>query len=176
MARRTRHRASGAARKRPATAPRPSPGTEAAAPESDATPVAGTPPQAEAALAPQAAPPAHPAGTASLLPRRRPAAETQPKVVEPVPEEPAPVTSAAAQPTPPTVAAPAAQESLLPRRGRVAGRAERRRQQEAALEPLGEDPAVPLDRTPYLILDLRRVALVSGLLAVLVVLGYFFLH
>ncbi|MDA8394571.1 MAG: hypothetical protein M0T72_04885, partial [Candidatus Dormibacteraeota bacterium] len=77
-------------------------------------------------------------------------------------------------PQPPAPAG--ARESLLPRRGRVAGRAERRRQQEAALEPLGEDPAVPLDRTPYLILDLRRVALVSGLLAVLVVLGYVFLH
>jgi hypothetical protein len=97
-------------------------------------------------------------------------------VAEPAPEEPAAVTSAAAQSAAPAVAYPGARESLLPRRGRVAGRAERRRQQEAALEPLGDDPAVPLDRTPYLILDLRRVALVSGLLAVLVVLGYFFLH
>ncbi len=170
MARRTRHRASGAARKRPATAPRPSPGAEAAAPESHATPVAGTLPQAEAA------PAAHNAGTTSLLPRRRPAAEPQPKVAEPAAAEPAAVTSAAAQPPPPAAATPGTGESLLPRRGKVAGRAERRRQQEAALEPLGEDPAVPLDRTPYLILDLRRVALVSGLLAILVVLGYFFLH
>ena len=149
---------------------------EAAAPVDDASPAGGTAQQAEAATAPSAAPPARAAGTASLLPRRQPVAAPQPKVAEPEPEAPAGPTGPAVQATPPPVASAGAQESLLPRRGRVAGRAERRRQQEAALEPLGEDPAVPLDRTPYLILDLRRVGLVSGLLAVLVVLGYVFLH
>ena len=176
MARRTRHRASGAARKRPAAATRANQGVEAAAPADDASQAAGIVQQAETAPAPSPAPPARAAGTASLLPPRRPAAAPQPEVAEPEPVEPAGPTGPAAQVAPPPPASAGAQESLLPRRGRVAGRAERRRQQEAALEPLGEDPAVPLDRTPYLILDLRRVALVSGLLAVLVVAGYVVLH
>jgi hypothetical protein len=149
---------------------------EAAAPAEDSSPDAGTTRQAEAAPAPSPPPPARGAGTASLLPRRNPAAAPQADVAEPGPEVPAGPTSPAVQAVLPPPASAGAQESLLPRRGRVAGRAERRRQQEAALEPLGEDPAVPLDRTPYLILDLRRVGLVSGLLAVLVVVGYVLLH
>ena len=123
-----------------------------------------------------AAPVAQGDGTASLLPRRQPAAAPRPEVAEAAPGEAAGSAGGATEASPQPPAPAGARESLLPRRGRVAGRAERRRQQEAALEPLGEDPAVPLDRTPYLILDLRRVALVSGLLAVLVVLGYVFLH
>ncbi|MHB1625163.1 MAG: hypothetical protein ACYDHB_08735 [Candidatus Dormibacteria bacterium] len=58
----------------------------------------------------------------------------------------------------------------------MAGRAELRRRQEAVLTPLDESPAIPLDRTPYLRLDLRRVGLVSGVLLVLVILGFFFVH
>ncbi|HVC38852.1 MAG TPA: hypothetical protein VNH20_02605 [Candidatus Dormibacteraeota bacterium] len=66
--------------------------------------------------------------------------------------------------------------SFLPRKGRVAGRAERQRQQIAHLEPLDETPAIPTDRTPYLWLDLRKVILVSALMVVVVAAGFLFLH
>lgn len=58
----------------------------------------------------------------------------------------------------------------------MAGRAEKRRRQEAVLQPLDQSPAVPMDRTPYLVLDLRRVAFVSAALVLLVILGFVFLH
>jgi hypothetical protein len=58
----------------------------------------------------------------------------------------------------------------------VQGRAERQRQQSANLEPLDETPAIPSDRTPYLGLDLRRVLLVSTVMVVMVVVGFFVLH
>ncbi|MHB1640380.1 MAG: hypothetical protein ACYCUD_11180 [Candidatus Dormibacteria bacterium] len=75
-----------------------------------------------------------------------------------------------------TVEAAPASASLLPRRDRVAGRAEIRRRQEATLEPLDERPAVPLDRTPYLPLDIRRVLWVSAVMLLLVIAGLIFIH
>ncbi len=66
--------------------------------------------------------------------------------------------------------------SLLPRRDRVVGRAEIRRRQEATLEPLDERPAVPLHRTPYLPLDIRRVLWVSAVMLLLVIAGLIFIH
>ena len=71
---------------------------------------------------------------------------------------------------------PAAAASFLPRKSRVAGRAERQRQQAAHLEPLDDSPAVPIDRTPYLGFDLRRVMLVSAMMVVMVIVGFFVLH
>jgi hypothetical protein len=66
--------------------------------------------------------------------------------------------------------------SFLPRKGKIAGRAERQRQQMAHLEPLDDSPAVPTDRTPYLWLDLRRVILVCGLMILMVIVGAFVIH
>jgi len=79
------------------------------------------------------------------------------------------VTAAAAEP-------PLGTTSFLPRKGRVAGRAERQRQQMAHLVPLDDSPAVPTDRTPYLWLDLRRVIGVSAVMIVMVILGAIFIH
>ncbi|MGC1183664.1 MAG: hypothetical protein WBA31_00750, partial [Candidatus Dormiibacterota bacterium] len=85
-------------------------------------------------------------------------------------------------PAPAAAVAPAVAEtvgasaSFLPKKARPAGRAERQRQQQAHLEPLDDSPAVPTDRTPYLWLDLRRVMLVSGIMVVMVVVGFFILH
>jgi hypothetical protein len=69
-----------------------------------------------------------------------------------------------------------ASTSFLPKKAGPAGRAERQRQQQAHLEPLDDSPAVPTDRTPYLWLDLRRVMLVSGIMVVMVVVGFFILR
>jgi len=71
---------------------------------------------------------------------------------------------------------PEATASFLPRRGRVAGRAERQRQQAANLVPLDEGPAIPLDRTPYLRLDIRRVITVCAFMVVMMVVGFVILH
>ncbi|MGH7642986.1 MAG: hypothetical protein ACRENX_08255 [Candidatus Dormibacteria bacterium] len=65
--------------------------------------------------------------------------------------------------------------SFLPRKG-PAGRAERQRQQQAHLEPLDDTPAVPIDRMPYLWIDLRKVIGVSAVMVVLVIVGFFVIH
>jgi hypothetical protein len=65
---------------------------------------------------------------------------------------------------------------LLPKRTRIAGRAELRRRQEANLEPLDDSPGVPLDRTPYLRMDVRGVIWVSLAMLALVILGLIFIH
>jgi hypothetical protein len=70
----------------------------------------------------------------------------------------------------------AANESFLPKRTRVASRAERQRQQVANLEPMDESPGVPIDRTPYLSLDLRRVVVVCVVMVLLVVVWFFILR
>lgn len=76
-------------------------------------------------------------------------------------------------PVPQAAAAP----SLLPKKSvGPAGRGELRRRQEANLEPMDESPAVPMDRTPYLRLDIGRVVLTSTVMVVLVVLGWLFIH
>ncbi|MGA7361335.1 MAG: hypothetical protein WBZ07_00085 [Candidatus Dormiibacterota bacterium] len=71
---------------------------------------------------------------------------------------------------------PAGTTSFLPRKGRIAGRAERQRQQMAHLVPLDDSPAVPTDRTPYLWLDLRRVVGACVLMIVMVIVGAFVIH
>jgi len=150
LARRPKRRST--SRKRPPTpnATRPS------GPASTAAPVEAVP-QDEAESQPVAAP-------SSFLPRRSggPA--------------PAPATSTPAPAAPAVIETAAATASFLPKRARPAGRAERQRQQQAHLEPLDDSPAVPTDRTPYLWLDLRRVMLVSGVMVVMVVVGFFILH
>jgi hypothetical protein len=88
----------------------------------------------------------------------------------PSPPAGAPSAAAAAQ------TEPAASASFLPRRDRIAGRAERQRQQAANLVPLDEGPAIPIDRTPYLRLDLRRVITVCAFMVVMVIVGFFVLH
>lgn len=102
----------------------------------------------------------------SLLPRRQPA----PIAAGEPAQAPATGLAAAAQP------APAASASFLPRRDRVAGRAERQRQQAANLVPLDEGPAIPFDRTPYLRLDIRRVITVCVLMVVMMVVGFVIFH
>lgn len=111
----------------------------------------------------EAAPEATPSRPGSLLPRRN---------QKPTPVKPQ---SPAAVPVPQVAAAP----SLLPKRARPAGpagRAEQRRRQEANLEPMDESPPVPMDRTPYLRLDIGRVVLTSTVMLVLVLLGWLFIH
>jgi hypothetical protein len=88
----------------------------------------------------------------------------------PAPPVAAPASAAATQPR------PAATTSFLPRKDKVAGRAERQRQQAANLVPLDESAAIPIDRTPYLRLDLRRVITVCGFMALLVIVGFFILR
>jgi hypothetical protein len=56
--------------------------------------------------------------------------------------------------------------SLAPR-GTGAGR----KAQRGALALDGVDPAIPLDRVPYFVSDLRKVALVAVLMLVLLVVG-----
>lgn len=104
------------------------------------------------------------AGT--FLPRRQasPKPAARPPVANPGLAAAAPATSLSAGP------------SFLPKKAGPAGRAERQRQQQAHLEPLDDSPAVPTDRTPYLWLDLRRVMLVSGVMVVMVVVGFFVLR
>ncbi|MHB8393205.1 MAG: hypothetical protein ACYDC5_01595 [Candidatus Dormibacteria bacterium] len=111
------------------------------------------------------------AGTAPPPPRV-PAPSRLPRRRGPAPAE-APRQELAPAPEP---VVQVASESLLPRRTKVAGRAEIRRRQEANLEPLDDSPAVPLDRTPYLPMDVRRVALVSTMMLVLVIAGLVFIH
>jgi hypothetical protein len=103
---------------------------------------------------------AAPSRPGSLLPRRN----QQPTPVKPQPPAAVSVPQAAAAP------------SLLPKKARPAGRAEQRRRQEANLEPMDESPAVPMDRTPYLRLDIGRVVLTSTVMLVLVILGWLFIH
>jgi hypothetical protein len=74
------------------------------------------------------------------------------------------------------VAEAAPSQSLLPRKTRVAGRAEVRRRHEANLVPLDESPAVPLDRTPYLRLDVIRVVTTSLVMVVVILLGWIFIR
>lgn len=115
---------------------------------------------AEVASPEAATPETAPSRPGSLLPRRN---------QKPTPVRPEPVTSA---PGPQAVAAP----SLLPKKARPAGRAEQRRRQEANLEPMDESPAVPMDRTPYLSLDIGRVVITSTVMLVLVLVGWLFIH
>ncbi|MGH7667524.1 MAG: hypothetical protein ACREN1_09500, partial [Candidatus Dormibacteria bacterium] len=112
---------------------------------------------------------AAPEARGSLLPRR-----PAPGVPEAAETQPAP--AATAPPAAPSGTAVATTASFLPRKGRVAGRAERLRQQMAHLEPLDETSAVPVDRTPYLWLDLRRVIGVSLIMVVAVIVGAIVLH
>ncbi len=46
----------------------------------------------------------------------------------------------------------------------------------AHLEALDDSPAIPTDRTPYLWLDLRRVMVVSAVMIVMVIVGFFVIH
>jgi len=44
--------------------------------------------------------------------------------------------------------------------------------QQAAFPPLDpEDPAIPFDRVPYVPADLRRVAIIAGIMVVLIVIA-----
>ena len=41
---------------------------------------------------------------------------------------------------------------------------------------MDESPAVPMDRTPYLSLDIGRVVITSTVMLVLVLVGWLFIH
>gem|GEM_PF-6441901 len=157
MARRTKRRGTTPPRKRSGA-----PQSSQAVPARAATPVSSEPVSAEHGL-PKPPVPASP--------------NDEPRLSAPVPGLPrrtAPAAPEGPSAEGPPTAAPS--ESLLPKRARIAGRAELRRRQEANLEPLDDSPAVPLDRTPYLRLDVRRVMWVSlGMLA-LVIVGLIFIH
>ncbi|MDA8332077.1 MAG: hypothetical protein M0027_12940 [Candidatus Dormibacteraeota bacterium] len=156
MARRTKRRGTTPPRKRPG-APR----SSTAVPQQAAGSVPDGPTAAEQRLPEGAASPnegtvAQPAS--SGLPRRGAAEAREEQII-----------SDGAPPT-------GASESLLPKRTRIAGRAELRRRQEANLEPLDDSPGVPLDRTPYLRMDVRGVIWVSLAMLALVILGLIFIH
>lgn len=162
MARRTKRRPTSTRHKRP-----PTPAA------SRATVQEGGPAEPEAAvLQVQAAtsPPEPVSSPAkgSFLPRRQ---SSPARAEAALPSGPAPAVAATA-----AAAGPSATTSFLPRKGRVAGRAERQRQQAAHLEPLDDSPAVPTDRTPYLWLDLRKVLVVSAVMVLMVIVGFFVLH
>jgi len=160
LARRPKRRASSTSRKRQ---PVPTPSRHPAPPRPPAEA------EAEAAVGPEAAATAGPSSESrSLLPRRAPAPAA---AANPPPSPPrGGPAGAAGQP------APEATASFLPRRDRVAGRAERQRQQAANLVPLEEGPAIPLDRTPYLRLDIRRVLTVCAFMVVMMIVGFVILH
>jgi hypothetical protein len=42
--------------------------------------------------------------------------------------------------------------------------------------PLDEGPAIPIDRTPYLRLDVRRVITVCALMVVMMLVGFVIFH
>ncbi|HUY98035.1 MAG TPA: hypothetical protein VMW47_10535 [Verrucomicrobiae bacterium] len=99
--------------------------------------------------------------------------ELAPPVADEPAPSPAPVTRAAGNGI---LAAPAAlprvTQSFLPTRSeRVTSRAERRRQQEAALVPLDETPAIPADRVPFIGSDLRRIGVVALVMVVCIIVG-----
>jgi len=158
LARRPRRRASSSSRKRP-SAPANNRQTASDRPPVEASQEAVVGPAANPALVPSPE-------SRSLLPRRQPA----PVAANEPPQSPATGVAAAAQP------APTASASFLPRRDRIAGRAERQRQQAANLVPLDEGPAIPLDRTPYLRLDIRRVVTVCILMVVMMVVAFVIFH
>ncbi|HEY6537864.1 MAG TPA: hypothetical protein VI138_02345 [Candidatus Dormibacteraeota bacterium] len=166
MARRTRRRPTSTARKRPGSARAPRPGTNEAPASIPPGEVAETEPvEAAAAQAPLPGP-----APTSLLPRRR--RDQAP----PEPASPPPAVETVAPPAPPSASFLPTRTGLPTKAGRIAGRAERQRQQQANLEPLDDSPAIPVDRTPYLWLDLRRVIFVSACMVVLVIVGAVVLH
>ncbi|HVB14729.1 MAG TPA: hypothetical protein VNH38_08255 [Candidatus Dormibacteraeota bacterium] len=161
MARRTKRRATSTARKRPSTRPVARPPVQ----QSGAAEPEAVIPEQEGSSTPE--PVARPS-RGSFLPRRQ--------------AGPAPAAAASSSSPPPSASAaavgerPAGPASFLPAKGRITGRAERQRQQQAHLEQLDDSSAVPTDRTPYLWLDLRRVIWVCAIMVVMVIVGFFVLR
>jgi len=138
--------------------------------------------QRSAARRPQAVAPVHPAGPGSVRPAAVPA---EPGDVSAVSEgsEPAwPATSTAAstaleaeparrrvgriQPATPVSAAAQRQQRAATKSARFGTAA-------AMVEPLdSDDPAIPFDRVPYVPADLRRVAMIAGLMVVLILIAW----
>lgn len=160
LARRPKRRASSSSRKRQSV-PAPSRQPAPSRPPTQA--------EAEAAVGPEASlTPGPSPDSRSLLPRRSPAPAAA--------GNPPPSLPGGAPAGPTAQSPPEATVSFLPRRDRVAGRAERQRQQVANLVPLEEGPAIPLDRTPYLRLDIRRVITVCAFMVVMMIVGFVILH
>jgi len=138
--------------------------------------------QRSAVRHPQATTPARPASPVAV----RPAAPPVPGDATAVPagSEPAlPATTAAAgaalddQPGRRRVGRlqPAAPPSAVAQRQqRAATKSARFGTAAAMVEPLeSDDPAIPFDRVPYVPADLRRVAMIAGLMVILILIAWF---
>jgi len=166
LARRTKRRPTSTARKRGSPPPAARPPVQPSGPAEPDSVLRD--PEVSAAPEPTAT-----FSRSSLLPRRQ--SGPTPAAAAPPATPPPSVPPAAAGGANPSGPGPAATTSFLPRKG-PAGRAQRQRQRQANLEPLGDTAAVPSDRTPYLWLDLRRVMLVSAAMIVLVIVGFIVLR